>query len=143
VRPGHRGTYHPSIEEEDPVGNLTDVETLSVIDVWGETVRARRVEGERVTLALVELAPDSVVPGHRHENEQLGMVITGSLTFTIADETRELGPGGTWRIPSDTPHQVSVGPAGAVVIDIFAPTRTDWDALPSRPPSAPIWPARP
>ena len=125
------------------MGNLTDVETLSVIDVWGETVRARRVEGERVTLALVELAPDSVVPGHRHENEQLGMVITGSLTFTIGDETRELGPGGTWRIPSDTPHQVSVGPAGAVVIDIFAPARTDWDVLPSRPPSTPIWPARP
>ena len=37
-----------------------------------------------------------------HENEQLGMVITGSVTFTIGDETRELGPGGTWRIPSDT-----------------------------------------
>ena len=26
-------------------------------------------------------------------------------------------------------------------IDIFAPTRTDWDALPRRPPSPPIWPA--
>ena len=125
------------------MGYLTDVETQPVIDVWGETVRARRVEGERVTLALVELAPDSIVPGHRHENEQLGMVITGSLTFTIGDETRELGPGGTWCIPSDTPHQVSVGPAGAVVVDVFAPTRTDWDALPSQPPNPPIWPPRP
>jgi quercetin dioxygenase-like cupin family protein len=124
------------------MGNLTDVATLPVIDVWGEDVRARRVEGERVTLALVELAPDSIVPGHRHDNEQLGMVITGALTFTIGDETRELGPGGTWRIPSDTPHQVSVGPAGAVVIDVFAPTRTDWDALPNNPPGPPIWPAK-
>jgi quercetin dioxygenase-like cupin family protein len=123
------------------VSNLIDVADVPVIDVWGETVRARRIEGERMTLALVELAPDSTVPGHRHENEQLGMVISGSVTFTIGDETRQLGPGGAWRIPSDTPHQVSVGPDGAVVIDIFAPTRTDWDALPSQPASPPIWPA--
>ncbi len=123
------------------MSNLVDVATVPVIDVWGEAVRARRIEGERITLALIELAPDSTVPGHRHENEQLGMVITGSVTFTVGDETRQLGPGGTWRIPSDTPHQVSVGPDGAVVIDIFTPTRTDWDALPSQPPSPPIWPA--
>jgi quercetin dioxygenase-like cupin family protein len=123
------------------VSNLIDLANVPVIDVWGESVRARRVEGEWVTLALVELAPDSIVPGHRHDNEQLGMVITGNVTFTIGDETRELGPGGTWRIPADTPHQVSVGAAGAVVIDIFSPIRGDWDALPSKPASAPIWPA--
>ena len=124
------------------MSNLVDIETLPVIDVWGDTVRARRVQGERMTLAVVELSPDSVVPGHRHENEQMGMVITGSVRFTIGDETRDLGPGGTWRIPSDTPHQVSVGPAGATVIDIFAPIRADWDGLPSEPPSRPAWPTR-
>ena len=123
------------------MSNLTDIATVPVLDVWGGSVRARRIEGERITFALIELAPDSVVPGHRHENEQLGMVITGSVTFTIGDETRELGPGGTWRIPSDVPHQVTTGPAGAVVIDVFAPTRADWDALASHPASAPAWPA--
>jgi quercetin dioxygenase-like cupin family protein len=122
------------------VGNLVDIDNLPVIEVWGEAVRARRVQGERVTLAVVELAPDSVVPGHRHDNEQLGMVITGSITFAIGDETRQLGPGGTWRIPSDTPHQVRVGPAGAVVIDVFTPIRSDWDALPSAPARPPVWP---
>lgn len=125
------------------MSNLIDVESVPVIDVWGDSVRARRIEGERITLALVELAADSIVPGHRHENEQLGMVITGSVTFTIDDETRELGPGGAWRIPSGAAHQVKVGPAGAVVIDIFAPIRSDWDALPHGPAAPPVWPARP
>jgi quercetin dioxygenase-like cupin family protein len=122
------------------MSNLVDIGTQPVIDVWGDAVRARKVDGERITLALVELAADAVVPGHRHENEQMGMVITGSLTFTIGDEVRELGPGGTWRIPSDTPHQASVGPAGAVVIDVFAPVRSDWDALPAEAPGPPAWP---
>jgi quercetin dioxygenase-like cupin family protein len=123
------------------MSNLTDLATRPLIDVWGETVKARRIEGARITMAVVELAPDSVVPGHRHENEQLGMVITGSVIFTIGDETRELGPGGTWRIPSDVPHGVTTGPAGAVVIDVFAPPRRDWDALASRDGVLPIWPA--
>jgi unsaturated pyranuronate lyase len=128
--------------EEATVSNLNDVADAPVIDVWGDAVRARRVDGERITLALMELAPDSTVPGHRHENEQLGIVITGSLMFTIGDETRQLGPGGTWRIPSGVYHQVDVGPEGAVVIDVFAPTRSDWDALPRRSPSPPPWPRR-
>lgn len=125
------------------MSHLSDVADAPVIDVWGEAVRARRVQGERVTLALVELAPNALVPGHRHDNEQLGMVISGHVTFTIGDETRDLGPGGTWRIPSDTPHHVAVGPEGAVVIDVFAPIRSDWDALPSGPPRPPLWPDRP
>jgi quercetin dioxygenase-like cupin family protein len=122
------------------MSNLTDIAAVPVLDVWGEAVRARRIEGERITLALLELAPDSVVPGHRHENEQLGMVVTGSVTFTIGDETRELGPGGTWRIPPDTPHQVVTGPAGAIVIDVFSPIRSDWDTLASHPATTPAWP---
>lgn len=123
------------------MSNLIDIGSRPLVDVWGDAVRARRIQGERITLAVVELAPDSIVPGHCHENEQLGMVITGSVTFTIGDETRELGPGGTWCIPSNEHHQVTTGPTGAVVIDIFAPVRADWDALPSREGVPPIWPA--
>jgi quercetin dioxygenase-like cupin family protein len=115
------------------VSKIVDFDTVPVIDVWGETVRARRIEGERITFALIELAADGLVPEHRHENEQLGMVIQGRVTFTIDDETRDLGPGGTWRIPSGAAHHVVVGPDGAVVIDVFAPTRRDWDALPAAP----------
>ena len=123
------------------MSNLVDVATLPVIDVWGTAVRARRIEGERITLALVELAPDAVVPGHQHEAEQLGMVIEGSVTFTIGDERREIGPGGTWRIPSNVRHQVTTGPEGATVIDIFNPIRSDWDALPASPAEPPRrWP---
>ena len=122
------------------MAGFDDLKGLPVIQVW-ETVVARAVHGERQSLAVVELDPDAVVPEHQHENEQLGMVITGSLTFRIADETRELGPGKTWSIPSNVPHEVTAGPAGAVVNDVFAPVRADWEDLQKTEPREPRWPS--
>lgn len=121
------------------MANLVDLHTIPPFDVWGDAVRARRVEGERLTLAVVELAPNAVVPEHHHPQEQLGMVIEGRVTFTIGAETRELGPGGTWRILSNEPHMVVTGPDGATVIDVFSPTRDDW-RYPLQEPRQPIWP---
>jgi len=124
------------------MSDLADLATIPPFDVWGEAVRAREVTGERISFAVVELAPGAIVPEHRHEQEQVGMVITGRVTFRIDDESRELGPGGTWRIRSNRPHEVVAGPDGAVVIDTFSPTRDDWAAFPRLTPRAPIWPAR-
>jgi quercetin dioxygenase-like cupin family protein len=121
------------------VAGFDDLTRLEVIQIW-ETVAARAVHGERQSLAIVELDPNAVVPEHRHENEQLGMVITGSLEFRIEDETKTLGPGETWTIPSNLPHEVTAGPEGAVVIDVFAPPRADWDALEKAAPREPRWP---
>jgi len=122
------------------MANLVDLESIAPFDVWGDAVRARRVQGDKVTLAIVELAPNAVVPEHRHPNEQLGMVIQGSVTFTLDGETRDLAPGGTWRILADRPHVVQAGPEGAVVIDVFSPIRTDWDQFEPLEPRAPVWP---
>ena len=93
----------------------------------------RTVDGERLSLGIVELDPNAVVPEHAHDNEQLGMVLSGSLVFRIGDESRELGPGGTWSIGSDVPHEVVAGADGAVVVDVFAPPRTDWAGLEAAP----------
>ena len=121
------------------MSRFDDLRSLPVIQVW-ETVAARAIHGERQSLAVVELDPDAVVPQHRHENEQLGMVIAGSLEFRIDDETRKLGPGDTWTIPSNVPHEVVAGPQGAVVLDVFAPVRADWAALEPGDRRDPRWP---
>jgi quercetin dioxygenase-like cupin family protein len=107
------------------VAALRDLAEFDLQEIW-DGVAARSVHGDRLTLAVVELDAGTVVPEHSHDNEQLGIVLRGSLTFRVGDETRALEAGGTWRIPSDVPHEVHVGPDGAVVIDVFAPARDDW-----------------
>ena len=121
------------------MGDLDHVEAIAPQRVW-EGVVARVVQGEQITMAVVELEPNAVVPEHRHPNEQTGLVIEGSITFTVGGDTRELGPGGTWRILGDTPHAAVAGPRGATVIDVFAPIRSDWAEIPPEEPGPPRWP---
>ncbi|CAN5634030.1 hypothetical protein BH24CHL9_BH24CHL9_05970 [soil metagenome] len=121
------------------MSDLVDLRTIAPMEVWGEAVLARRVEGERITLAVIELAPGSIVPEHEHPHEQLGICIQGSLTFRVGGEERELGPGGTWRIGPGVLHRGTAGPEGAVVLDVFSPPRSDWD-YPVGEPRPPVWP---
>jgi quercetin dioxygenase-like cupin family protein len=104
------------------------IERLHHLRIW-EGVTAQAVEGDRTTLAVIELEPGATVPEHLHDNEQLGVLIRGSMRFRIGDETRELAPGATWRILSDVPHAVTAGPQGALAVECFTPAREDWTML--------------
>jgi quercetin dioxygenase-like cupin family protein len=103
-------------------------------------VIARPVVGNRMTMAVVDLEPNAVSPEHHHENEQLGFVITGSMTFRIGDEEREIRAGDTYAIPSHVPHRAVAGPDGCTVADVFAPVRAEWEQLERKAPSKPNWP---
>ena len=107
--------------------------------IW-DGVTARVVNGDRMTLAAVDLAPNVKVPEHHHENEQLGFVLRGTLVFTIDGDSRELRAGDTYAIPSHVPHNVVAGPEGCTVVDVFAPMRADWEKLPRPEPFPPEWP---
>jgi quercetin dioxygenase-like cupin family protein len=100
----------------------------------------RAVHGEQLTLGVVEIDARAALPEHEHVSEQFGIVLQGSVDFRVGDETRTLGPGGIWRIPSGVPHAVIGGPSGAVVLDVFSPPREGWQALEALPPRAPRWP---
>ena len=105
-----------------------------------EGVFARAVIGERMTLAVVDLEPNSTVPEHKHENEQLGFVLSGSVIMQIGKDRKELHAGDTYAIPSGVEHEATAGPDGATVVDVFAPLRADWAALRRLDATPPNWP---
>ena len=117
-----------------------DLESSEPLPIW-EGLLARAVEGEQSTLAIIELDPNISVPEHSHANEQLGVLIRGSVTFTIGGEVKEVGPGETWRILGHVPHSVIAGAAGAVVVESFAPGRDDWEERERVAPQPPLWPS--
>lgn len=82
--------------------------------------------GERMMLSVVTFEPGSVVLDHSHPHEQMGMMISGRLEFTIGDVTKTLGPGDLWRIPGGVVHRVRALDGPAVALDVFHPIREDY-----------------
>jgi quercetin dioxygenase-like cupin family protein len=121
------------------MSRLVDLAAIPPLEMRPGSVIARRIEGERITMAVFELQPGAVVPEHEHPAEQMGLCLRGSLTFTVGDERRTLSAGGTWNIPSGVPHRAEAGPVGAVAVEVFSPIRDDWD-VPVLVPRTPVWP---
>jgi quercetin dioxygenase-like cupin family protein len=106
-----------------------------------EGLRVRPVSGERITLAVFELDPGTVMPEHQHPNEQVGIVLRGEFTFTVGGETRVRKPGDMWVIPPGVAHKVErAGTSGCTIVESFSPPRDDWADKPRMTPSPEIWP---
>ncbi len=70
-------------------------------------------------LAMFYEVPDGVeVPEHAH-GAQWGVVLEGTVEFTIGGETRVYARGDTYEVPDGVPHRALISP-GFVGIDVFA-----------------------
>jgi quercetin dioxygenase-like cupin family protein len=105
--------------------------------IWPGVV-GRNVVSELATFSYLELDPDVHVPEHEHANEQVGVLLRGSVRFRIGDEVGELTPGSTWCILAHVPHEVWAGPEGATLVELFAPRRDDWGDREQLAPSPPL-----
>ena len=115
------------------------LDDIAPLPIW-TGILARVVEGREMTFAVVELEPHAVAALHQHSNEQIGLVLRGTMTFKIGSETRVLKAGDTYEIPGNVPHEATAGPDGAVVIDVFAPIRADWHRFRAGAPQPSRWP---
>ncbi len=89
-------------------------------------VEIRTTAGRQMMLSVVTFEAGSVVPEHAHPHEQMGLMISGRLEFTIGGLNRVLGPGDIWRIPGGVPHRVVALDGPAVALDVFHPIRDDY-----------------
>ena len=84
----------------------------------------KAVYGTQCSISLLELQPLAKILGHRHPNEQIGVVLKGEIEYTIGDETKVCRKGTAFLIPPNTPHSaVVVSREAAQLLDIFAPPR--------------------
>jgi quercetin dioxygenase-like cupin family protein len=89
-------------------------------------VELRSCSGEKLMLSVVRFEPNSAVLEHSHPHEQMGMLISGRLEFTVGGVTRVLGSGDLWRIPSGVVHSVRSLEEPALALDVFHPIREDY-----------------
>jgi quercetin dioxygenase-like cupin family protein len=89
-------------------------------------VRAYALFGQGAMLNLVDLEPDGVVPLHQHPHEQLGIVLSGTITMTIDGTDHVLAVDDAYAILGDVPHAARAGPEGCTVLDVFHPVREEY-----------------
>jgi len=88
-------------------------------------VRKTLVFGEKSLMCEFRLEPGAALPRHAHPYEQTGYLVSGCLELTIGEETFLAGPGDSWSIPENIPHQ-GVARQACVALEVFAPLREDY-----------------
>ncbi len=83
------------------------------------------VHGEEAMLAKISLKKGCFVPTHQHPNEQISLVIAGSMEFQIGDQKQTVHAGDLLIIPANLPH-AAVALEDFEGLDVFAPPRQDW-----------------
>ena len=98
--------------------------------------------GGMYTLLEITAPAGLQTPLHVHYREHEGFyVLDGSVTIEVGDETVELGAGEHAYGPRDIPHRFTVGPDGARMIWVLAPSGfEDFVADVSVPAEAPTVP---
>jgi quercetin dioxygenase-like cupin family protein len=89
-------------------------------------IQVQPVIGESLMTCWISLEPNAVVAEHSHPNEQLGVVVAGSVTLTAAGETREAVTGDAYVVPSGLSHRAVAGAAGVTLVETFVPIREEY-----------------
>ena len=95
------------------MSRLVDLASIPPFEVWGEEIVARKIEGDRMTMSVVELAPGSTLSVHQHAAGAVGICLGGEMTFTIGDETRTVGRGQYLVRPIECPPRCRDRPPGS------------------------------
>ncbi len=87
--------------------------------------KGRVLQTDNATMVVFDLEPKTVIETHKHEVEQFGVVVKGSLAMIVAGEQRILTPGDTYRIPAKAAHALRVFEEPTQLIDVYSPARAD------------------
>jgi quercetin dioxygenase-like cupin family protein len=89
-------------------------------------IQVQPVIGESLMTCWIAMEPGAVVVEHSHVNEQLGVVVEGSVTLTVEGEARELVVGDAYLVPSDLVHSGVAGADGVLLVETFVPIREEY-----------------
>ena len=116
------------------VVNLREVEDLAPRFGFAPNLESRFAKGplglENLGLSYFRLAPGFRQPfGHRHaEQEEVYVVVSGSIRMKVEDEIVELHAWDAIRVPRETARCPEAGPNGAELLVVGAPLTASSDA---------------
>jgi quercetin dioxygenase-like cupin family protein len=93
-------------------------------------VTRKSFSGAGATLAWGSLTPGHEPRPHTHPHEQIVYIVSGHGTFTVGEETAEVGQGDMLVVPSGVLHYaVAAGDEPMIDLSVFNPRRDDYYAI--------------
>jgi quercetin dioxygenase-like cupin family protein len=89
-------------------------------------IQIQPVIGESLMTCWIAMEPGAIVAEHSHVNEQLGVVVEGSVSITAAGETREMVVGDAYVVPTGLAHSGVAGAEGVLLVETFVPIREEY-----------------
>ena len=89
-------------------------------------IQIQPVIGDSLMTCWIAMEPGAIVAEHSHANEQLGVVVEGSVSITAAGETRKMVVGDAYVVPSDLAHSGVAGEDGVLLVETFVPIREEY-----------------
>lgn len=83
------------------------------------------VSSENTTVSFLIQEPNTYFAPHRHESEQVMVVIDGEQDEIVAGKLYHLRKGDVIILPSNVEHGGYISETGCKAIDIFSPPRKD------------------
>jgi quercetin dioxygenase-like cupin family protein len=109
------------VVSDSPFGSFQHREPYPIF----EGVGLQAIAGDQVFLGRVTYDPGTTVSRHSHEHtEQVMLVLEGSITMTIGNETRELGPGDVCVVNRGVEHELHSA-IGATFVEALGPVPLD------------------
>lgn len=99
---------------------------------WEEVdglLKKKVLDGNAMTITRYSFSPGGRFPHHVHDQEQATYVLSGSVTFRIEEADHVLEEGSIVLIPSGRPHSATAGDAGAEVLSVVTPRRSDSNGI--------------
>jgi unsaturated pyranuronate lyase len=93
-----------------------------------EGLRRRTFDSAGSTVNEYSFEPGASFPIHRHPEEQITLILEGSVELTVEGGTSILEAGGWSVVGSDVEHGITAGSDGARILAIITPRRTRTDA---------------
>ena len=92
-------------------------------------IRRRTITyGTSMYQMMAKLDAGSLMPEHKHPQEQIIYILSGRMTVFANGGAHQLGPGDSYYLPSNVPHGVET-PEATRVLDTFSPPRDAYIAL--------------
>lgn len=88
-------------------------------------METRRVDFVQFTVVEYRFRPGAVFPVHHHAEEQVVIVLEGSVRFAVDGRPVDLGPGAWARVAPDVPHGATAGSQGARMLNLVSPRRRE------------------